>query len=494
MRKPEPVRLGVAPTRRVIFSIEEAARQKRLIEAKLKAFGVDFVTIDEVNPEGLVFSRDHVEPALQVFRREKVDALFIPHVNFGTEDATARLARDLGKPVLLWGPRDAAPDPDGSRDRDTQCGLFATSKILRRMNVPFSYIVNSSPDSPVFERGVRNFVSAAAAVKAFRNARIGQVSTRPAAFWTMMVNEGELLERWGIEIVPATLSDILRSARKMLDSADPAVAEQARWISDNFVGHADEEDLEKVASFKLALSRWAEEAELDAIALQCWSALQLDFGIFPCFVHGLITDEGVPLACETDIHGALCSYMVQEAVARKSATFFADLTIRHPRDENAELLWHCGPFPPSLAIEGKPKKLSGHYMAGKKPPLAVGEWQLRGGPVTIARFDGDHGHYSLFLGHARGTKGPFTRGTYLWVKVGNWPLWEERLIRGPYVHHVVCVHGQVAPALYEACRFLGIEADCVEPTEGEIQAWLRGEPWASQAPAKAARKAVKRGK
>ncbi len=482
MRKPEPLKLGVAPTRRVIFSIEEAARQKRLIEAKLKALGVDIVTIDEVNPEGLVFSRKHVEPALEVFRREKVDALFIPHVNFGTEDATARLARDLGKPVLLWGPRDAAPLPDGSRDLDTQCGLFATSKILRRMNVAFSYIVNSAPDSAVFARGVTNFVAAAAAVKAFRNARIGQVSTRPAAFCTMMVNEGELLERWGIEVVPATLGDILRVARKMIDSQDPAVAQQVQWMRDNFeVGDVEEADLAKVAAFKLTLAKWAEDADLDAIALQCWSALQADFGIFPCFVHGLITDEAVPVACETDIHGALASYMVQEAVARKTATFFADLTIRHPTNENAELLWHCGPFPPSLAIKGKPRKLSGHYMAGPKPPLAVGEWQVRGGPISIVRFDGDHGEYKLFLGHGVGTKGPFTRGTYLWVKVGNWPLWEERLIRGPYVHHVICVHGRVVPALYEACRFLGIEPDCVEPTEADIQAWLRGDPWPGEA-------------
>ena len=51
MRKAEPLKVGVAPTRRVIFSIEEAARQKRLIESKLKALGVDIVTIDEVNPE-----------------------------------------------------------------------------------------------------------------------------------------------------------------------------------------------------------------------------------------------------------------------------------------------------------------------------------------------------------------------------------------------------------------------------------------------------------
>ena len=51
----------------------------------------------------------------------KVDAIFIPHCNFGTEDSVARIAREVGKPTLLWGPRDEAPLPDGQRLRDTQC-------------------------------------------------------------------------------------------------------------------------------------------------------------------------------------------------------------------------------------------------------------------------------------------------------------------------------------------------------------------------------------
>jgi len=459
----------------VIFSTEEAARQKKQIEAKLKSWRVDFVTIDEVNAEGLVFDRAHVAPALDVFRREGVDALFIPHVNFGTEDAIARLARDLGKPTLLWGPRDEAPLPNGSRLRDTQCGLFATSKVLRRMGVPFSYIVNSPIDSDVFERGARTFLGAAAAVNAFRGARIGQVASRPPAFWTMIVNEGELLERWGIEVVPRTLSEVLADARRYLDEGKRKVAGQIAAIRRRFeTGEADPQALRRLAAFKLALVEWAESEDIDAIALQCWPALQEGFDIFPCFVHGLLTNEGIPMACEADVHGALGAVMVQEAVGRATAPFFADLTIRHPTDDNAELLWHCGPFPASLAIEGKPRKLSPHYMHPEHP-IGVGEWELRGGPLTLSRFDGDHGEYSLLMGHAKGTTGPFTRGTYLWAKFGNWPLWEERLIRGPYVHHVVGVHGHIAPALYEACRFLGIQPDCVEPTEAEIQAWLRGE-------------------
>lgn len=37
--------------------------------------------------------------------------------------------------------------------------------------------------------------------------------------------------------------------------------------------------------------------------------------------------------------------------------------------------------------------------------------------MTLARFDGDHGEYSIFLGKAKGIEGPFSRGSYVWVSV-----------------------------------------------------------------------------
>ena len=129
------------------------------------------------------------------FKAEGVNALFVPHLNFGTEAPVALLARELGKPVLIWGPRDGAPNPeDGERLQDTQCGLFATTAVLRRMGVPYTYIINSPLESAIFERGFRAFLGAATAANAFLGARVGQIATRPPAFWTMIENEGELLE------------------------------------------------------------------------------------------------------------------------------------------------------------------------------------------------------------------------------------------------------------------------------------------------------------
>ena len=90
--------------------------------------------------------------------------------------------------------------------------------------------------------------------------------------------------------------------------------------------------------------------------------------------------------------------------------------------------------------------------------------------MTLARFDGDHGQYSLFFGDARGIKGPYTRGSWVWVEVDNWPLWEEQLVTGPYIHHIVGVHDEVGAALYEACKYIpGLLPDPATPTEQTIK-------------------------
>ena len=130
------IKLGYAPTRRSIFSAPDAIKYRGLTKERLLELGVSFVDIDDINPEGLLYDDKDVAPILEKFRKEKVDGLFVPHCNFGTEYVVARLARELGVPVLLWGPRDERPDENGVRLRDSQCGLFATGKVLRRFQCP----------------------------------------------------------------------------------------------------------------------------------------------------------------------------------------------------------------------------------------------------------------------------------------------------------------------------------------------------------------------
>ena len=186
------IKLGFAPTRRSIFSAPDAIKYRNLTAARLRELGIGFVDITDINGEGLLYDDEDMHKIAEKFKREKIDGLFLPHCNFGTEYECARLAKELGVPVLLWGPLDERPEPDGNRLRDSQCGLFATGKVLRRFCVPFTYLTNCRLEDPVFERGVRDFLAVCNVVKAFRNIRILQISTRPFDFWSTMCNEGEL--------------------------------------------------------------------------------------------------------------------------------------------------------------------------------------------------------------------------------------------------------------------------------------------------------------
>ncbi len=466
------VKIGLAPTRRNVFSKESALEQKKLIEEKLKSWNVDYLGLDWLNQEGLLYDPKDVPKVADKFRSEEVDALFAPHVNFGTEAAVGKLAKALDIPVLLWGPRDDAPLTDGSRTRDSQCGLFATSKVLRRFGVPFTYVVNSAVDDTIFERGFRNFLAAAWVVKAFRNLRIGVISTRPSDFWTVISNEGELLEKFGIELVPTTLVDVVEWAEKLLNSRelDDEIVQLREKVDYSSIG---EGSFRKVVALKLAMQKWVIDEQLSGIAMQCWTALQKAFGVMPCFAHSLLSDQGIPVACETDVHGAISMELAQAATMYQEPSFLADLTVRHPEDDNAELLWHCGPFPLSLA-KGK-ARIGKHFIMESRSP-GVSEWEIEGGDLSILRFDGDNSQYRLFASHAKGTTGPFNKGTYLWAKFKNWARIEEKFIYGPYIHHVAGVHGRIVPVIYEAAKYMnGVEFEPGEPEIEEIRSWLREE-------------------
>lgn len=208
------VKIGFAPTRRSIFSAPDAVKYANLTRERLKELGVEFVDITDINEEGLFYDKADREKIQEKFRRENVKGIFFPHGNFGTEYVCARLAKEMGLPVLLWGPRDERPDENGVRLRDSQCGLFATGKVLRRFGVPFTYMTNCRLTDPEFERGIQDFLAVCNVVDTFRHTRILQIGPRPFDFWSTMCNEGELLEKFNIQLSPIPLPELTAEMKK----------------------------------------------------------------------------------------------------------------------------------------------------------------------------------------------------------------------------------------------------------------------------------------
>ena len=463
------VKLGFVPTRRSIFSAPDAIKYRGLTADRFRELGIDFVDITDINEEGLLYDDQDVDKIVEKFKAEGVDGIMLAHCNFGTEYVCARLAKKLGLPVLLWGPLDERPEPDGVRLRDTQCGLFATGKVLRRFQVPFTYLTNCRLNDPVFERGVRDFLAVCNVVKTFRNIRILQISTRPFDFWTTMCNEGELLEKFNIQLAPVPMTELteeVKAAKKDKEKMDATLA----YIHENMEIQIKDNEVENVAALAVAMKTLVKKYGCQAAAIQCWNALQTELGIMPCAANAILNDEGIPVVCETDIHGAITALMVEAAGMDETRGFFADWTIRHPDIENGELLQHCGPWPVSVARE---KAKLTYPLAFEHPGSLTAE--AKHGDVTLSRFDGDNGEYSLLLGRAKGVEGPKCMGTYLWVEVENIKRLEAKIVEGPYIHHCVGIHKDVVPVLYEACKYIGVKPDLYDPIEEEVKAYLRGE-------------------
>lgn len=470
------MRLLFLPTRRnmegeFFCNIDVALNRKKIVRDKLDQLGIDYVDIDFLNDEGLLFNGMDADRVAEYAREKHVDAVFAPHVNFGSEDAVAKVAKRLDKPLLLWGPRDDAPDAMGHRCTDSQCGLFATGKVLRQHKVPFTYMTNCTVDDPTFERTLRQFLAVAQVVKALRNLRLGQISVRPEPFWSVKSNELQLLERFGIEVVPTTLielqaifQDTLKNENKILD--DMIASYRSRYAI-----HVEEDRLRNSAALTRSIRRWADEMKLDAIASACWGPMRELGNVASCFSFSELTEEKLPVICENDIHGAITSVIAQAATRWTCPSFFADLTIRHPENDNAELFWHCGVFPSSLGREDQRSSVEPNF--DEKRPC-VAHFELKKGDVTLCRFDCSEDQYSLLMMEGKVIDGPITEGTYGWIEFKDWPKIEHKFVTGPYIHHCVGVYGHIAEILYEACKYIpGLKPDFTEPTEEELAARLR---------------------
>jgi len=444
--------LGLCPIGKFVFSHEDAMRWKRQLQGALRKWNIPFVDLDEVIEDGLIRNQAQAAAAIAHFRKHDVTGLFMPHCNFGTEGAAGIIGRDVGVPLLLWGPRDEAPEPDGTRLRDSLCGMFATSKVLHKLGVPFSYIENCRMEEPQLECGVRNFVRTAHAAQALRRGmRVGHIGQRIDFFWTTIVNESELLERFRVEVLPIDMVLFIRDVRQRAAAGAKAYGDEVAALRKTMdIEGLEDAPLINILALRDQVLKIAADQGLDAIAIQDFDSLIVEFGAY-CLLANSLISESLPLSMESDIHGAVSSLLLSRATGG-DPVFLADLTVRHPEDDNGVLLWHGG-APHSLCKPGCTPRLGRHWIL-PSPVSGMTHFQLKDGPISVTRFDGDRGEYKLAIGQGVSMEGPSTQNNYVWMKVDDWPRWERTLMQGPWIHHAAMAYDHCGGVLEEMCRFV----------------------------------------
>ncbi|MCI8598641.1 MAG: hypothetical protein HFJ10_09405 [Lachnospiraceae bacterium] len=452
MRRINDYKLGVCPIGKVLFSHKDTLHQKEEIYRKLDELSIPYVTIENEIPDGIIRTMDQVDLAVASLKEQGADALFIPHCNFGTEGAAGLIAKKLGLPTLLWAPRDETPLSDGVRLRDSLCGCFATSRVLQLMDVPFYYIENCKVDDDAFLTGIDKFVRASRVVKMVRTARIGQIGTRIPFFWCTINDEAELLNRFGVQVQTFDIAELMIKIDKRAEQNIFRYRDELSTMEYLNCSEIPQDGLIKSLAMRDELFDMAEEYQIDAYAVQFFDSLQEHIG--PGAGLGLsLVEELIPCSAETDIYGALSSIIAEAVAGSDTPSFFPEYTIRHPENDNAVLMWHAS-APLSLRHPeiDKVRILPPWILEGS--PATSLQFYLKEGEITVCRFDGLNGDFALGIGEGRSIKGPLTREVYTWMEVDNWPLWERKLIEGPFIHHASCVYGRYADSLELASKFL----------------------------------------
>jgi L-fucose isomerase-like protein len=305
---------------------------------------------------------------------------------------------------------------------------------------------------------VDTFLRAVNVASALRKGiRIGLIGQRIDFFWTTIVNESELLQRFNVEVLPFDMVDFIRDARQRATEHREQYQSEVHDLRSRYevTGLGDEEFINVLAVRDQMLALAAEHA-LEGIAFQTFMSIIDAMGAYCIFAESAVAEK-YAFALESDIHGVISGVLLRRANFNRDPVYLAEFTTRHPQNDNAVLIWHAG-APVSMAHPDEVVKI-GHHWILPSPLSGMLHFRMKDGPLTVVRFDGDFGAYKLAIGEGDTIAGPHTLNNYVWLQVDDWPHWERTLIEGPFIHHCAMAYGHYADALVEACKYIpGLEA------------------------------------
>ena len=298
------VKIGLVPMRRDCtprpgaFNWEIAEARGREIVAYIEEHyateNVTFADLKGVIPVETFYAESDVEKVAAHMRAEKVDALLMINANFGCEEAAALLAQEMNVPVMLWAPLDERFDADGMRYTDSQCGIFGISRQMQRYNIPFTFLNSCRVSEQKFAEGLDRFARVACMVKNFRGMRVGQVGMRPKIFCSVIFNEGELMQRFGLHIVPINNALVAKKFNKILQERDAELVEGEKLFitSNSEIGDVFEEMSVKNSGSDIVIA-FNVKYMMELIRVVSGDEMTVKFGtpVSPCVIAPVSGDD-----------------------------------------------------------------------------------------------------------------------------------------------------------------------------------------------------------
>ena len=389
--------------------------------------------------------------------RDEIDGVLVSLPNFGDEKSVANALRlaELNVPVHVQ----AYPDEPhkmlmGAR-RDSFCGKISVCNNLWQYGIPYTLTARHTvaPTSDLFKTDLKAFAATCRVVKGMKRVRVGVIGARPAAFNTVRFSE-KLMEHHGISVETLDLSEVLgRTAR--LSDGEPKVQAKLEsihgYVTTRGVPPAS---LAKMAKFGAVVDDWMTTNELVGSSVQCWTAMEEYFGVVPCTLMSMMSNNLIPSACETDMVGMIGMYILQLASGKPSA--IVDWNNNYGEDPDKCVIFHCSNLPKEFFEDFKmdyQEIIAG--AVGKESTYGTVVGKLKSGPITYCRASTDdlHGRMRAYVGEGATTDDrPQSFGGYGVVKIPDLQKLMQYVCRNGYEHHVAVNPGHYSGSISEALR------------------------------------------
>jgi L-fucose isomerase-like protein len=461
--KPRP-KLGLIVGNRGFFPDHLAATGREDMLRILEQAGAEVVALTtEESKFGAVETFEEAKRCAALFKqhRDTLDGVVVTLPNFGDERAIADTLRLAGFPVPVL--VQATPDTRGKmtiRDRrDSFCGKMSACNNLMQYGIPYSLTTlhTEDPSSPEFAEDLQWFLGVCRVVRGLRGLRVGSIGARPAAFNTVRYSE-KLLEANGISVITIDLSEILGRIDRMKDD-DTAAQTKLKGIQ-SYVSTRDvpATSLMKMAKLGAVIDGWMRETDVAISAVQCWTSLEEYFGVVPCTVMSMMSNDLMSSACEVDIAGVVGMHALR--LASESPSALLDWNNNYGDDPNKAVCFHCSNLPKHFFADFKmdfQEIIAG--TVGKLNTFGTVVGRVKSGAMTFARVSTDDraGKLRGYVGGGRFTDDPLE--TFGGAGVVEIPRLQELLRficeRG-FEHHTAANFSSVAPQVHEATtKYLG---------------------------------------
>jgi L-fucose isomerase-like protein len=318
------------------------------------------------------------------------------------------------------------------------------------------------PGSLRFKANIDEFDRVCRVVTGIKGLVVGAVGARTTPFKTVRIDE-VALQRHGITVETFDLSDIFRRM-KAVRPAEKNYTDKARVLSDfTCWDGVPSQAFDNLVRLGVVLDNLSQEARLDALAIRCWTEIQMQMGISPCVVMGVLNETGLAAACEVDLGNAVAMRALH--LASYNPVALMDWNNNYGDEDDKCILFHCGPAPASM-MEGR-GRVSDHLILknsmgeGKGYGCNVG--RLKPADFTFSSLMTDEGKIKMYLGEGRITADPIPDDFFGVAGVAEIRGLQDVLLHvgaNGHRHHVSITPGRVRAPLSEALgHYLGFEVE-----------------------------------